>query len=270
MRSDLTLMAVHAHPDDEVIGTGGVLARYSAEGIRTVLVTCTNGEQGDAPGGLKPADAGHDKTLVAELRLAELRSSAAGLGVSHLEVLGYRDSGMAGWGANQDPGVFCNIALAGVTGRIAGLMRRYQPQVVVTYDENGGYGHPDHIQAHRATVAAAASTGIPAKLYYSAVPRSAFAELRRRLEASGVDIGKMGVPPDFGVADELVTTLVDVSGYIDRKRQALAAHASQAGNFFFTHLPEDVLTLALSREWFTLRSAPDGLTGEDDLLAGLR
>jgi LmbE family N-acetylglucosaminyl deacetylase len=270
MTDGLTLMAVHAHPDDEVIGTGGILARYADEGIRTVLVTCTNGEQGDAPGGQKPGEAGHDTAGVAELRLAELRSSVAYLGVGHLELLGYRDSGMAGWGANQDPGVFCNAPLAEVTARVAELMRRYEPQVVVTYDENSGYGHPDHIQAQRAAVAAAESTGIPAKLYYSAVPKSAFVELRRHLETSGVNTDELGLPPDFGVPDELISTVVDVSGYSGRKRQALAAHASQTENFFFTHLPEDVIAFALSRECFTLRSAPDGVAVEDDLLAGLR
>lgn len=270
MTTGLTLMAVHAHPDDEVIGTGGVLARYAAEGIRTVLVTCTNGEQGDAPGGLKPGDAGHDTAKVAEIRMDELRASVACLGVSHLEVLGYRDSGMVGWEANQDPGVFSNIPLGEVTGRLALLMMRYQPQVVVTYDENGGYGHPDHIQAHRATMAAAGSTAIPSKLYYSAVPRSAFAELRQRLQASGVNTEELGVPDDFGVPDELITAVVDVSAYSRQKREALAAHASQTENFFFTHLPEDILAGTLAREWFTLRSARDGQVGEDDLLAGLR
>jgi LmbE family N-acetylglucosaminyl deacetylase len=270
MTNGLTLMAVHAHPDDEVIGTGGVLARYSAEGIRTVLVTCTNGEQGDAPGGVKPGQPGHHGAAVARLRLEELRASVAVLGVSHLELLGYHDSGMVGWEANRNPGAFCNVPLAEVTARVAALMRHYRPQVVVTYDENGGYGHPDHIQAHRATVAAAASSGIPAKVYYGAVPRSAFLQLRQQLEASGVDPKDLGVAPDFGVPDELVTTSVDVSAYRHRKLQALLAHASQIENFFFTHLPEDVQSLALSREWFTLRSAPDGLVGEDDLLAGLR
>ena len=270
MTKGLTLMAVHAHPDDEVIGTGGILARYAAEGIRTVLVTCTNGEQGDAPGGLKPGDAGHDTAKVAQIRLEELRTSVACLGVSDLELLGYRDSGMVGWEANHDPGVFSNAPLAEVTGRVAELMARYQPQVVVTYDENGNYGHPDHIQAHRAAVAAAASTGIPSKLYYSAIPRSAFAELRQRLQASGVNTDEFGVPDDFGVPDELITAVVDVSAYIRQKRDALAAHASQTENFFFTHLPEGVLTGTLAREWFTLRSAPDGQAREDDLLAGLR
>ena len=105
MDSELTLMAVHAHPDDEVLGTGGIFARYAEEGIRTVLVTCTNGEQGDGPDGVKPGDPGHDETAVRERRLAELRDSVAHLGIQHVELLGYRDSGMAGWDANGDKDV---------------------------------------------------------------------------------------------------------------------------------------------------------------------
>jgi LmbE family N-acetylglucosaminyl deacetylase len=266
----LTLMAVHAHPDDEVLGTGGVFARYSEEGVRTVLVTCTNGEQGDGAGGVKPGEPGHDAAEVAATRLAELRKSVSYLGVSDVELLGYRDSGMAGWAANADPGVFCNVPLAEPAERLAALMRQYRPQVVVTYDENGNYGHPDHIQAHRAAVAAAEATGIPAKFYYSAVPKSAFARLRAALEASGADIKEFDTPDDFGTADELITTEVDVSAYAERKREALAAHGSQTDSSFFNRLPDDIVTLALSHESFTLRSAPEGLARENDLFAGLR
>ena len=267
----LRLMAVHAHPDDEAISTGGVLARYSAEGARTILVTCTNGEQGDDNGGVKPGDNGHDPGEVAARRIAELRRSAEILGVGELELLGYRDSGMVGWKANADPDVFCNVPLEEAGERIAGLLRRYRPQVVITYDENGGYGHPDHIQAHRATVAAAEATGIPEKFYYSAFPKSAFAQMRQRLEEAGFDVEALGFSGDFGVADELVTTTVDVSKYVGVKRGALLAHESQSDNFGpFTQLPEEVVVEGMSREWFILRSARAGMAGEDDLFAGLR
>jgi LmbE family N-acetylglucosaminyl deacetylase len=266
----LTLMAVHAHPDDEVLGTGGVFARYSEEGLRTVLVVCTNGEQGDDVGGVKPGEPGHDAAGVAATRLAELHKSVAYLGVSDVEFLGYRDSGMVGWAANADPGVFCNIPLAEPTERVAALMRKYRPQVVVTYDENGNYGHPDHIQAHRVAVAAAEATGIPEKFYYSAVPKSAFARLRAALVASGGDLKEFDVPEDFGTPDEMITTEVDVSAYADRKREALEAHGSQTDNSFFFRLPDDIVTLALSHESFILRSAPGGLPRENDLFAGLR
>ncbi len=268
--SGLTLMAVHAHPDDEVLGTGGVFVRYAEEGVRTVLVTCTNGEQGDGPGGVKPGEPGHNAAEVVETRLAELGKSVAYLEVSDVELLGYRDSGMVGWAANADPGVFCNIPLAEPAERIAVLMRKYRPQVVVTYDANGNYGHPDHIQAHRAAVAAAEATGIPAKFYYSAVPKSAFVRLRDALVASGANIAELDIPDDFGTPDEEITTEIDVSAYVERKREALAAHGSQTENSFFTRLPDDVVTLALSYESFTLRSAPSGLAREDDLFAGLR
>ena len=120
-----------------------------------------------------------------------------------MELLGYRDSGMVGWAANADPGVFCNIPLAEPAERLAVLMRKYRPQVVVTYDANGNYGHPDHIQAHRAAVAAAEATGIPAKFYYSAVPKSAFARLSDALVASGANIAELDIPDDFGTPDEL-------------------------------------------------------------------
>ena len=165
-------MAVHAHPDDEAIGTGGILARYAAEGVRTVLVTCTNGELGDAPGGLKPDDPGHDERVVVPLRRRELEASCEILGVSQLELLGYHDSGMEGWPQNDVPDSFWHTPVEDAARRLADLMRTYEPQVVVTYDENGFYGHPDHIQANRVTRAALAECGIPAKLYYTAVARS--------------------------------------------------------------------------------------------------
>ena len=119
MAEKLTLMAVHAHPDDESSSTGGVLAKYSAEGIRTVVVTCTNGEFGDAPGQVKPGQDGHDTDSVAKIRLAELDVACKHLGVSDLEVLGYHDSGMPDWDYKDRPDVFSNVPLATVTDRIA-------------------------------------------------------------------------------------------------------------------------------------------------------
>jgi LmbE family N-acetylglucosaminyl deacetylase len=269
--NELTLMAVHAHPDDEAIGTGGILARYSAEGVRTVLVTCTNGEQGDATGGAKPGEPGHDPAVVAATRLAELHKAVEYLGVDHLELLGYRDSGMVGWSANTDPGVFSNVPVPEAAERVAALMRKYRPQVVVTYDENGNYGHPDHIQAHRVAVAAAESTGIPAQFYYTAISRSGWEQTRQALQESGTVIeGIDQLPPDFGTPDDQITTVVDVAGYVDQKLRALTAHASQTDNFFLTRLPADILNMVLSREYFILRSVPPGPTQEDDLFAGLR
>jgi LmbE family N-acetylglucosaminyl deacetylase len=268
---DLTLMAVHAHPDDEVIGTGGVFARYAEEGVRTVLVTCTNGEQGDGPGRVKPGQPGHDPAEVSRRRLDELRESAAHLAIEHVELLGYPDSGMAGWDANADAEVFSNVPVERAAVRLAELMERYRPQVVVTYDENGGYGHPDHIQAHRIAIAAAEATGIPRKLYHTAVPRSGIAQMMDYLRSTGVDVGEFELPEDFGTPDEEITTVVDVSAYFERKRKALEAHASQGDNIFLLRLPDDAQRQALGREVFVRRfSAVPAPDQEDDLFAGLR
>jgi LmbE family N-acetylglucosaminyl deacetylase len=271
MEHELTLMAVHAHPDDEVLSTGGLLARCAAEGIRTVLVTCTNGEQGDDSGGVKPGEPGHDAEEVARRRLAEVRESAGILAVEHLELLGYRDSGMEGWSTNEDPRAFANVPLEDSAGRLAELMERYRPQVVVTYDENGGYGHPDHIQAHRIAVAATEKTGIPDKLYYTAIPRSGIAKMFEVAKAAGVDVG-FEPPDDFGVPDEMITSVVDVAPYAARKVKALEAHASQGENIFFLRLPEEVQHMVFANETFVrhfnrVDAAPDH---EDDLFAGLR
>src|SRR5918996_1022733 len=127
-----TLMAVHAHPDDEATSTGGVLARYAAEGFTTVVVTCTNGELGDLPGGIKPDAEGHDEELVVKTRLDELERACRILGVTHLELLGYRDSGMADWEHKGHPDAFCNISLDVAAAHVAALFEKYQPDVVVT------------------------------------------------------------------------------------------------------------------------------------------
>src|SRR5690348_8452723 len=129
----LTLMAVHAHPDDEATGTGGVLARYAAEGVTTVLVTCTDGRCGDGPGGVKPGEPGHDPDAVAKLRVEELEASCAALKVSHLELLGYPDSGMMGWSTNDVPGSFWTTPVPEAAERLGELIRRYEPDVIVTY-----------------------------------------------------------------------------------------------------------------------------------------
>ncbi|GAA4166512.1 PIG-L family deacetylase [Phytohabitans flavus] len=263
-------MAVHAHPDDEVISTGGILARYAAEGVRTVLVTCTNGEQGDGPDGMKPDQAGHDAAEVARLRLEELRTSAGHLGVDHVELLGYRDTGMAGWEANNHPEAFANIPVADAAARLAALMEQYRPDVVVTYDENGGYGHPDHVQAHRIALEAARSTRIPRKFYHTAIPRGALKDLFQHMLDAGIELG-FEPPEDFGIPDDEVTTTIDVAPYADNKCKALEAHTSQGENMFFLLLPPEVLRPVFGQEYFILRhSDVPSPAREVDLFAGLR
>jgi LmbE family N-acetylglucosaminyl deacetylase len=273
----LTLMAVHAHPDDEATGTGGVLARYSREGIQTVLVTCTDGGCGDGPGGVKPGEPGHDPAAVVAMRKGELEESCAALGVQHLELLGYADSGMMGWATNDAPGSFWQTPVDAAAARLAELMERYQPDVVVTYDENGFYGHPDHIQAHRVTMAAVALTGIPAKVYWTTVPRSAMEEFGRTMRELGADWDEPedgpGEPdmPEIGLPDEEITTWVDTREYGGQKFKALAAHASQSENIFFLRMGEERFTELMGTETFVRVADTTGAAvPEDDLFAGLR
>jgi LmbE family N-acetylglucosaminyl deacetylase len=270
-QAPLTLMAVHAHPDDEASSTGGILAQYSDAGINTVVVTCTNGEMGDGPEGVKPGEPGHDPAAVVAVRLGELRRSCSILGVKHLELLGYHDSGMVGWPQNEAPESFWNIPVEVAARPLVRLMEQYRPQVVVTYDANGFYGHPDHIQAHRITVAAVAATGIPAKLYFPAFPRSALPLFAEMMTAAGLQPPELPSESDFGVPDEEITSRVDVNDVIDRKHAALAAHASQTENTFFLKLGMDLFKRAFGQESFVRHLDNTGApVPEDDLFAGLR
>jgi N-acetyl-1-D-myo-inositol-2-amino-2-deoxy-alpha-D-glucopyranoside deacetylase len=271
MASRLTLMCVHAHPDDEAISTGGILARYAAEGAATVLVTCTGGELGDAPGGVKPGWPGHTEKEVLSLRRQELETSCAALGVGHLELLGYHDSGMMGWAQNDADNAFWRADVDEAAERLAQLIEQYRPQVVVTYDENGFYGHPDHIQAHRVTVAAIDRTGIPDKLYYPAIPASAIPRVAEMLASHGVEVpGEIEDAP-FGTPDEQIGALIDCSAYTSAKFASLSAHSSQAENIFFLSLGEQVFGEVFSQEAFVRARDRTGQSGvEDDLFAGLR
>ncbi|HEV3233993.1 MAG TPA: PIG-L family deacetylase [Candidatus Dormibacteraeota bacterium] len=266
-----TLMAVHAHPDDEAIQTGGVLAMYPHRGVHTVLVTCTNGEMGDSPDGLKPESDAHDTVATSELRLRELREAVKALGVNDLELLGYRDSGMMGWPQNKEPEAFWNVPVEEAVDRVAALMEQHRPEVVITYDDRGLYGHPDHIQAHRATIGAAEKTRIPQKIYEIAFPKSlmdVFAEFQRQQ-------GEEPPAPEdnenaIGTPDELITTHVDVSSVYDQKRAAALAHQSQMANFDFLKIDEDMLRAWFSVEHYVRRFDRTGApVPEDDLFAGV-
>ncbi len=265
-------MVVHAHPDDEGAQTGGLFVLAAQRGIRTVLVTCTNGEMGDSPEGLKPEAAGHDPAATAELRLRELEEAVKALLIDHVELLGYRDSGMMGWPQNDDPGCLWRADIEGVTARVAELMVRYRPEVVVTYDDNGLYGHPDHIQAHRATVAAATRTGIPEKLYEIAFPLSLVRALEEMERQSGGEVrAAEGADPPFGTPDELITTTVDVSSVWDQKRLAIFAHNSQLANFGFLKVDPDLLKAGMATEYYIRRFDRTGSPlPETDLFAGVQ
>jgi LmbE family N-acetylglucosaminyl deacetylase len=272
----LTLMTVHAHPDDEATGTGGVLARYAAEGVRTVLVTCTDGACGDGPGGVKPGQPGHDPAAVVAMRMAELRASCDVLMIDHLELLGYGDSGMMGWSTNDAPGSFWTTPVDAAAARLAELIRQHRPDVVVTYDENGFYGHPDHIQAHRITMAALAAVDGPAKVYWTTSPRSKMAEFGQIMRELGADWDEPdaagGEPgPEIGLPDEEITTWVDTTAFGGQKFDALAAHASQSENIFFLRMGKERFGELMGVETFVRVGDTTGAPiPEDDLFAGLR
>ena len=215
----------------------------------------------------------------------ELERACAILRVGRLHLLGYRDSGMMGTPDNAHPASFYQASLEEATARLVTLVRRERPQVLVTYDERGFYGHPDHIRANQITVAAFDAAGNPtrwpdagapwrpAKLYYTAVARSDIKNLGRVLSEAGIEtpFGD-GREPEIGIADELITTRVDVSAQVERKRQALMAHATQMGpEVFFAKMPPAVFHRIFARESFQLVRGRSGASGvEDDLFAGLR
>jgi len=274
MAEPLTLMAVHAHPDDEA-SSGGILATYADRGVRVIVVTCTNGEFGDAPGGIKPGQPGHGPEEVARLRLAELRESAQILGVSDLETLGYHDSGMPDWEYRNRPDAFCNIPLEEVAERIGVLITKYRPQVLVTYDAEGAYQHPDHVQASLTAQAAAKETGIPAKVYLSTMRGSSWRKIWEALREAGEDV------PDWEpdeertrralASEERITTTIDIRPVLDRKRAALFAHGSQIDDSWFSKIPQDVSEAAFGYEYFIRTVDATGApVPETDLFAGLR
>jgi LmbE family N-acetylglucosaminyl deacetylase len=274
MAEPLTLMAVHAHPDDEASG-GGILALYSDQGVRTVVVTCTNGEYGDAPGGIKPGQPGHDPEAVAKQRLAELDKSVKILKVSDLETLGYHDSGMEDWNYKSQPDAFSNVPVGTVAARIGDLITKYRPQVLVTYDNQGAYQHPDHVHASLAAQAAAKETGIPAKVYLSTMKGSNWRKIWDALREAGEQV------PDWQEdaersrraleSEARITTTIDIRSVLARKREALFAHGSQIDNSWFSKLPAEIAEQAFGYEYF-IRSvdATGAPIPETDLFAGLR
>jgi LmbE family N-acetylglucosaminyl deacetylase len=276
MADTLTLMAVHAHPDDESSSTGGVLARYADEGIRTVVVTCTNGEFGDTLDGVKPGEDGHEEQAVAQIRLAELREACKHLAVTDLELLGYHDSGMPDWDYKNRPGAFCNVPQDEVAGRIGGLIERYRPQVVITYDDLGAYQHPDHLHASRCAQAAVAATGIPDKLYLTAMRRSDWRKLWDALREQGVEVPDVRqIDPEMlrqmEERESKITTNVDIRPVLERKRAALLSHHSQIRESWFSKIPPGLSVEVFGRESFIRAKDRTGApVPENDLFAGIR
>ena len=288
------LLLVHAHPDDETIGTGATMARYAAEGAAVTLVTCTLGEEGEVLVPELEHLAADREDGLGQHRVGELAAAMEALRVTDHRFLGgpgrWRDSGMMGTPQNERPDCFWQADLDEAVRALVAVVRETRPQVVVTYDERGGYGHPDHVQAHRVTVAAFDAAGDAAyqpelgepwqasKLYWTAIPKSVLQAGIDALKASG-DTGFFGVDSadelPFGNPDDEVTTEVDGSAHLDAKVAAMRAHRTQIavdGPFFA--LSNGIGQQAFGIEHFVLargeRGPGVGPHGrEDDLFAGV-
>jgi LmbE family N-acetylglucosaminyl deacetylase len=260
-----TLVSFHAHPDDEAIATGGTMAKAAQDGHRVVLVVATRGEMGEvAEGYLNSGE------QLWERRVQETHAAAEVLGVDRVEFLGYVDSGMMGTPENDGPGSFWRADVEEAARRLAAVLDEEQADVLTIYDENGVYGHPDHIQVYRVGVRAAQLAGTP-KVYMSTVDKDRAKRLMREAQAHGAELPGDIEPEEFdiGVPAERITTRVDVRGFADVKRKAMASHASQISeNSFFLAMPADVFAMAFGEESYILAGAPAG-TEETDVFEGL-
>jgi N-acetyl-1-D-myo-inositol-2-amino-2-deoxy-alpha-D-glucopyranoside deacetylase len=262
--SDRRIVFVHAHPDDESLSNGGTIARYSDEGVNVCLITCTNGEEGEIAEVPELGSVEDIRARLGEVRRAELQEACRRLGAVDLRMLGYHDSGMDGTPANDAPRAFVRQDLDEVVSRIVDVLRDIEPQVLVTYNAYGGYGHPDHIHTHRAAMAAAELCDVP-KVYHSAFPRSL---LQAGSEMFGDDFFSADDVERIGTDDEAITTIVDVAAFLDHKFAALAAHRTQLGTTkMFLDMPEEMRAMGMGAEHYVLVGV-DGAR-ETDLFAGL-
>ena len=276
----LSILGAFAHPDDEGFGCGGALAMLASRRARITLVCATNGDVGE----ISDPDLATPETL-AVVRQAELRQAMDITGVKDLRFLGYRDSGMAGTEDNNHPGALNQAQPDRVVGQLVEIIRETRPEVVITHDPTGGYGHPDHKAICRHvtqafSLAADASYSAPEPsgsqpwasrwLYYVCFPRSNFRKMWQQMLDAGV------TPPfasnDFeslGTPDEEVTTTLDVGAFVEVKIASLNCHRTQIDpKGPFSQLPELLMREIMSTEYYTL-AAPQGATKQEDLLARL-
>jgi len=282
--TDRSLLLVHAHPDDETIGTGATMAKYAAEGAHVTLVTCTLGEEGEVLVPELAMLAADQADQLGGWRIHELDKACAALGVEDHRFLGgpgrYRDSGMMDTPANDNPRCFWRADLDEAAAYLVEVIKEVRPQVVVTYDDFGAYGHPDHIQAHRvATRAVEQTLDIVKKFYWTGIPRSVIQAGIDGLKAAGEVsfFGEVESAADVPIAkpDDVITTEVDARDYLDAKLEAMRAHATQIevdGPFFA--LSNHIGHKAFGREHFILMRGERGPgegdhNWETDLFAGL-
>ena len=282
MPEPLCLLTVHAHPDDEASKGAATIARYAAEGVRTVLVCCTGGEAGDI---LNPAmDSAEVRERLHEVRMEELARSTEAIGFDVVELLGYRDSGMPGSECNEDPRCFAKADLDEAIGKLVAILRRERPQVVITYaDDQQGYPHPDHLRVHDITIPAFEAAGDPdaypgtgdpwqpLKLYYSGWSRARMQATHEKFLELGLESPYSQEWMDRPNMDHRITTKVDITSTYDVRRQALLAHATQIDptSRFWFGLPPEVVAYPFD-DFVLARSLVDTSIPEEDLFAGIR
>ena len=264
-----TIVAVHAHPDDESIQTGGTLAKAAAAGHRVVLVFATRGELGEVEDGFLA-----EGERLADRRAQESYRSAEILGAARVEFLGYEDSGMMGTPENDRPECFWQADVEEAALRLAAILTEEQADVLTVYDADGGYGHPDHIQVHQVGVRAAELAGTP-RVLEATMNRD---HIRRLTEAARAAAGEAAEDQDmpdvsedstFGRPEAVLTTAVDVSDFLAVKRASMAAHASQISEqSFFLAMPEEQFAAGFGTEWFIRHGAEPGIRVHD-ILEGL-
>jgi N-acetyl-1-D-myo-inositol-2-amino-2-deoxy-alpha-D-glucopyranoside deacetylase len=283
------LLLVHAHPDDESIATGATMAKYAAEGAAVTLVTCTLGELGEIiPPDLAHLAADRDGGL-GQYRIGELAAACAALGVTDHRFLGgagrWQDSGMMGEPSNRAASCFWQADVDEAAAALLEVIRDVRPQVMVSYDANGFYGHPDHIQAHRVAMRAFGQAGgLVRKMYANTMPKSVLAGMVEQMRGSDPEehpAGGTGFTEvqsadelPFGVPDEVVTTEVDAVPYLDAKLNAMRAHATQISvDSPFYALSNNLGVRAFGVEYYILLAGERGPAGpngrEADLFAGI-
>lgn len=273
---DHRVLFVHAHPDDESLGTGATIAKYAEEGARVTLVTCTLGEEGEVVTPELAHLAADRECGLGERRKEELAEAVKLLGIAEHRFLGgpgrWRDSGMMSLASNERADCFWRADPEQAAAALVDVIKEVRPQVLVTYDEKGVYGHPDHIQAHRVSVrAVAAVRGTPyeiAKLYFATIPKSAITAMMGAVSDADNTLEVPDEVSDFGVEDDRITTRIDARSYLRTKLDALRAHSSQvAAHAPWFNLPDPVAREVLGVEYYVLDGSP-GAT-ETDLFAGL-
>jgi LmbE family N-acetylglucosaminyl deacetylase len=250
-----TLVSFHAHPDDESIGSAGTIAKAVAAGHRVVLVFATRGELGEpVPGILAEGE------QLSVRRSAEVYRSAEELGVARVEFLGYVDSGMMGEATNDAPYSFWQADIEHAARRLAVILDEERPDVLTIYDDNGGYGHPDHIQVHRVGRRAAELAGVPVTAQ-GTINRD---NLKRGRQAMLEADEQVDAPPDFdvesfGKPEAEITHRVDAIEFTDAKRRSMLAHASQiAPDHFLLRMPEPAFRFGMGIEWYIVDAPPNG------------